>query len=95
MDVASNGLPGEFALFGEDASRVVLACDPGQLVGIKQIAEKHGLLVDMLGETGGAAVEIKVDGRDAISAAVNELSEVYEAALERALRTEAAAVAAD
>jgi hypothetical protein len=49
----------------------------------------------MLGETGGAAVEIKVDGRDAISAAVNELSEVYEAALERALRTEAAAVAAD
>jgi phosphoribosylformylglycinamidine synthase len=95
VDVASNGLPAEFALFGEDASRVVLACDPAQLVGIKQIAEKHGLSVDMLGETGGAAVEIKVDGRDAISAAVNELSEVYEAALERALRTEAAAVAAD
>jgi len=93
VDVASNGLPAEFALFGEDASRVVLACDPAQLPGIKQIAEKHGLLVDMLGETGGAAVEIKVDGRDAISAAVNGLSEVYEAALETALRTEPEAVA--
>jgi phosphoribosylformylglycinamidine (FGAM) synthase-like enzyme len=93
VDVASNGLPAEFALFGEDASRVVLACDPAQLVGIKQIAEKHGLSVDMLGETGGTAVEIKVDGRVAISARVNELSEVYESGLETALRTEPEAVA--
>jgi phosphoribosylformylglycinamidine synthase II len=95
VDVASNGLPAEFALFGEDASRVVLACDPGQLAGIKQVAGKRGLSVDVLGETGGAAVEIKVDGRVAISAPVSELSEAYESALERALRTEAAAVAAD
>jgi phosphoribosylformylglycinamidine synthase II len=93
VDVASNGLPVEFALFGEDASRVILACDPAQLAGIKQIAEKHGLLVDRLGETGGAAIEIRVDGRDAISAAVNELNQVYESALETALRTEPEAVA--
>ena len=93
VDIASNGLPAEFALFGEDASRVILACDPTQLAGIKQVAGKHGLSVDVLGETGGAAMEIKIDGRIAISAAVNELSEVYESALERALRTEPEAVA--
>src|SRR5215813_13338087 len=93
VDIASNGLPAEFALFGEDASRVILACDPTQLAGIKQVAGKHGLSVDVLGETGGAAIEIKIDGRIAISAAVNELSEVYESALERALRTEPEAVA--
>ncbi len=33
VDVASGGLPAEFALFGEDASRVVLACDPNQPAG--------------------------------------------------------------
>jgi phosphoribosylformylglycinamidine synthase len=93
VDVVSNGLPAEFALFGEDASRVLLACDPAQLAGIKQIAVKHGLAVDVLGETVPGQVEIKVDGRVAISASVDELSEAYEAALEKALQTEPEAVA--
>jgi phosphoribosylformylglycinamidine synthase subunit PurL len=95
VDVASNGLPSEFALFGEDASRAVLACDPGRLAGIKQVASKHGLSLDLLGETVSGHVEIRVDGRVEISAAVGELSEAYESALERALRTEPEAVAAD
>src|SRR5437588_2309810 len=43
VDVASHGLPAEFALFGEDASRVVMSCDPAQLAGIKQVAAKPGL----------------------------------------------------
>jgi phosphoribosylformylglycinamidine (FGAM) synthase-like enzyme len=92
VDVASNGLPAEFALFGEDASRVVLACDPARLAGIKQIAAKHGLAVDVLGETVPGQVEIKVDRRVAVSARVGELSEAYESALEQALRTEPEAV---
>jgi phosphoribosylformylglycinamidine synthase subunit PurL len=95
VDVASGGLPAEFALFGEDASRVVMACDPAQLSGIKQIAAKHGLVVDVLGETIPEQVEIKLDGRIMISAPVAELREVYESALESALRTESATVAAD
>jgi len=41
------------------------------------------------------AVEIKLDGEMVISASVAELREVYESALERALRTEPVAVAAD
>jgi phosphoribosylformylglycinamidine synthase len=93
--VASSGLPAEFALFGEDASRVVLACDPTHLPGIKQIAAKHGLAVDVLGETGSDQIEIKLDGRVVVSASVAELREAYESALEKALRTEPAAVAAD
>jgi phosphoribosylformylglycinamidine synthase subunit PurL len=95
VDAPSNELPAEFALFGEDASRVVLACDPAQLPGIKEMAQKHGLFLDVLGETGGTDVEIKLDGRVVISASVTELSEAYETALERALRTEPEAVAAD
>ncbi len=95
VNVASNGLPPEFALFGEDASRVVISCDPVQLSGIKQIAAKHGLLLDVLGETVPEQVEIKLDGRVVVSASVSEVRDVYESALERALRTEPEAVAAD
>jgi hypothetical protein len=63
------------------------------LAGIKQVAAKHGLAVDLLGETVSGQVEIKVDGRVAISASVDELSGEYESALEKALRTEPEVVA--
>jgi phosphoribosylformylglycinamidine synthase subunit PurL len=95
VDLTSNELPAEFALFGEDASRVILACDPARLAGIKQVAVKHRLAADVLGETISGQVEIRLDGRVVISATVDELNEAYESALEKALRTELEAVAAD
>jgi phosphoribosylformylglycinamidine synthase len=85
----------EFMLFGEDASRVVLSCDPIQLPRIKQVAEEYGVFADVLGETGSDRVEIAVDSQSVISASVAELREEYEGVLERALRTEPRVVAAD
>jgi phosphoribosylformylglycinamidine synthase len=78
----------EFLLFGEDASRVVLSCDPIHLPRIKQVAEEYGVFAHVLGETGSDRVEISVDGQPVISASVAELRAAYEGALERALRTE-------
>ena len=95
VDLASNGLPAEFVLFGEDASRVVVACDPAHLAGIKQTAGRHGVAVDVLGETVGDAVEIKLDGNVVIAASVAELRGIYESALEKTLRSDPALVAAD
>jgi phosphoribosylformylglycinamidine synthase len=95
VDVASNELPAEFALFGEDASRVVMSCDLSQLSGIKQIAANYGLSLDVLGETVPEQVEMKLDGRVVVSVSVSELRDGYESALEKALRTEPEAVAAD
>ena len=91
----SGGLPSEFALFGEDASRVVIACDPAQLSRIKEVAAKHGLSADALGETGSDRIEIKLDGRVVISGSVAELRDAYESALESALRADPELVAAD
>jgi phosphoribosylformylglycinamidine synthase subunit PurL len=85
----------EFLLFGEDASRVVLSCDPIHLPRIKQVAEEYGVFADVLGETGSDRVEIWADGQPVISASVVELREAYEGALERALRTEPGVAAAD
>jgi phosphoribosylformylglycinamidine synthase len=92
---ANNGLAPEFVLFGEDASRVVISCDPANVERIKEVATKYGILVEGLGETAAQNLEIKVDGRPAISASIAELRDVYENALEAALRSEPAWVAAD
>ena len=94
VDVASQGLPPEFVLFGEDASRVVISCDHSNLSGIQQIGVKYGLSLDMLGETAPEQLEIKLDGRVAVSAGVSELRKVYENALEAALQAEPTTVGA-
>ena len=95
VNLASNGLPTEFVLFGEDASRIVLSCDPGNVSRIRQIAEKHGIEADVLGETIPERLELSLDGQVFVSAAVSGLTAAYESALESALRTEPEAVASD
>jgi phosphoribosylformylglycinamidine synthase len=95
VNLASKGLPPEFVLFGEDASRVLLSCDPAHLPRIQQLAGEYGLFADVLGETGGERVEIALDGKRVVSAAIAELNEAYESALEKALRAEPGTVAAD
>jgi phosphoribosylformylglycinamidine synthase len=93
--VAQGKLAPEFVLFGEDASRIVISCDPANVARIKEVAGKHGISADVLGETVSGNLEIKVDGHAVIAASIAELRDVYENALEQALRAEPAAVAAD
>jgi phosphoribosylformylglycinamidine synthase II len=95
VNVASSGLPAEFALFGEDASRIVVSCDPAQLSRIKEVAGKHGVAADVIGETIPDRLEVSLDGKPLISAVISELSQVYESALESALRTDPELVEAD
>jgi phosphoribosylformylglycinamidine synthase II len=95
VNLASNGLPAEFVLFGEDASRIVLSCDPDHVARIQRIAEKYGIAADVLGETIPERLEIYLDGRLVVSSAVAELNLAYEAALESTLRTDPELVAAD
>jgi phosphoribosylformylglycinamidine synthase subunit PurL len=95
VNFASNGLPAEFALFGEDASRIVLSCDPENLSRIQEIAEKNGIAADVLGETIPERLEISLDGQVIVSAAVGDIDQVYESALESILRTDPELVAAD
>ena len=95
VKLASNGLPAEFALFGEDASRIIVSCDPASLTRIQEIAGRHGIAADVIGEAIPARLEIALDGKPVISAAISELREAYENALESALRTDPELVAAD
>ena len=95
VDLTSLGLPPEFVLFGEDASRVVISCDRENFGRIQRVAVKYGITAELIGETAPERVEIKLDGRTVVSAAVAELREVYEGALEKALRTDVEPMAAD
>jgi phosphoribosylformylglycinamidine synthase len=90
VDLSSQGLAPEFVLFGEDASRIVISCDPANLAGIKEVAAKQGIAADRIGETGSSNVEIKIDGRVVVAASIAELRDVYENSLERALRSDMA-----
>jgi phosphoribosylformylglycinamidine synthase len=94
VKLASNALPAEFVLFGEDASRVLVSCDPENLGRIKEVAGKYGVTADPIGETIPEKLEILVDGRVVVSASVAALCDTYEAALENAVRTEPESVAA-
>jgi len=95
VNIASNGLPAEFSLFGEDASRILLSCDPSRVARIQKIADESGIAAEVIGETIPERLEVSVDGRVIVTASVSDLSIAYESALESALRAEVEAVAAD
>jgi phosphoribosylformylglycinamidine synthase subunit PurL len=94
VNLTSSGLPAEFVLFGEDASRILLSCDPAKASRIQQVAEKCGVAADVLGETTADRLEISLDDRVVVSASVSELSQAYEGALESALQADPELVAA-
>jgi phosphoribosylformylglycinamidine synthase subunit PurL len=95
VNLASNGLPAEFVLFGEDASRILLSCDPTNVSRIQQVAEKSGIAAHNMGETIPERLEIFLDGQQVVSATISHLEQIYESALESTLRTDPELVAAD
>jgi phosphoribosylformylglycinamidine synthase II len=95
VNLASNGLPAEFVLFGEDASRIMLSCAPESVSRIQEIAKKHGIAADVLGETIPERLEISLDRNVVVSTDISELNQAYETALESTLRTDVELIAAD
>jgi phosphoribosylformylglycinamidine synthase subunit PurL len=90
IDLNSNGIFAEGILFGESASRVVISCDPKKAEIIQQIAVRWGVRADRLGRTVPEKLEIRIDGKLAVSAKVSDLKQVWDTALMKALHTESA-----
>jgi phosphoribosylformylglycinamidine synthase subunit PurL len=95
LAIDSGGLEPEFVLFSEDASRIVVSSDPAKVGAVKEVAARHGIAAEMLGETIVERLEIRVDGRVVVSAEVSELEDFYERALESALHGKRSSAAAD
>ena len=88
VELASEGLSPEFVLFGEDPSRIVVSCDPAHLTRIKEVAGKHAVAADKIGETILDRLEVTLDGKAVITAAVSVLNQAYEGALQAALKSD-------
>ncbi len=95
VNLRSNGLPAEFVLFGEDASRLLVSCDPANVERIKQIADNFEISVDVIGVTIPDHFEISIDGSKAVSSSVSDLNLAYESAFEANLQSDTAEMAAD
>jgi phosphoribosylformylglycinamidine synthase II len=89
------GLFIEHTLFGEDASRIVVSCDPGHVARIKEVAGSFSVAADVIGETIPEILDIALDGKTVIQAPIAELEKAYEGALESALKSDPELVAAD
>jgi phosphoribosylformylglycinamidine synthase len=88
VDLSSYGLVPEFVLFGEDASRILISCDPANVGRIQEVAAKFGVSAEAIGNTIPEKFDIRVAGATVVSASVAELREVWAGALERALHVE-------
>ena len=89
VDLKSNGIFAEAVLFGEAASRILISCDPKKAANIQQIALKWGIRADRIGRTVPEQLLIRIDGKNAVSAKVSELRQVWDTALVKALHTDA------
>ena len=89
VDLNSNGIFAEGVLFGEAASRVVISCDPKKASIIQQTAVKWGVRADRVGRTIPEKLVVSIDGRQAVSAKVSDLRQVWDTALLKALHVDA------
>ncbi|HSE50449.1 MAG TPA: phosphoribosylformylglycinamidine synthase subunit PurL [Terriglobales bacterium] len=85
VNLSSNGQGAAAALFGEDASRVVISCDEKHVPAIQKSALEYGVAADLLGHTANEQFSVSLDGQPTVTAKVSELKEAWERALERAL----------
>lgn len=72
----------------------MISCDPTNVSRIREIAERHGIASDLLGETIPDVLQISLDGEAVASATISELNRVFESSLESTLRTDLELVAA-
>jgi len=95
VNLSSGGLFSEHSLFGEDASRILVSCDPSHVGRIKEVASNSGVTADVIGETIPEILEMSLDGKTVIQSSITDLEKAYEDALEAALKSDPELVAAD
>lgn len=89
VNLESQSVAAELSLFAENATRVVISCDPAHSANIQKKAQNSGLKAEKIGHTQAGKLEISVDGKLAISASVDELKETWATALQKSLHVEA------
>jgi phosphoribosylformylglycinamidine synthase len=97
VDLNGVGAPDErfsavTTLFGESASRVVVSVAPQQVPDLLSLAARERVPATRLGEVGGAAIRIAIDGVPAIETSVADAERVWSTAIESRLEPDHADV---
>jgi phosphoribosylformylglycinamidine synthase len=77
-----------FGLFAEPASTILATTHPSNLAAIEKLAGEYSFYAVRIGTTGGARLEITVDGQALISTPLDELRQPWAAALKATLHDE-------
>ena len=77
-------------LFGESASRVIVGVDPSKAADVLAKAAAAGVPAARIGTTGGAMIEIAVDGRPIIQCTLQEAEQRWATSLANHLAGRAA-----
>jgi phosphoribosylformylglycinamidine synthase len=88
INLTSWGLPREFVLFGEDASRIIVTCVTENAGRLREIAVEYGVSAEVIGETLADTLEIAIDGATVVASPVFVLCDVWAHALKRALHVD-------
>jgi phosphoribosylformylglycinamidine synthase II len=88
VSLISANLALESVLFGEDATRVLISCDPEKVERIQQVSAKFGLNAQQIGSVTGTNLRISVDGETVLREPVSALKQSWAESLERALHVE-------
>jgi phosphoribosylformylglycinamidine synthase len=68
-------------LFGESAGRVIVSADPAHRDALRTLAEERGVPLKVIGTTGGARLQVSVDGERAIDCTVAEAEQLWSSSL--------------
>ena len=83
---AVEGISGAFAvnatLFGESASRIVVSVRPDDRERLMALAVEHGVAAQLIGETGGHRIALKVDGKMVLDAEAAAAERAWATAIE-------------
>jgi phosphoribosylformylglycinamidine (FGAM) synthase-like enzyme len=69
-------------LFGESASRVVVSVRPDDRERLMALAAEHGVAAQLIGETGGKRIALKVDGKMVLDAGAAAAERAWATAIE-------------
>jgi phosphoribosylformylglycinamidine synthase subunit PurL len=85
IDLSAADLSGAAVLFGETPSRIVISFAPENLEKIKETAASNKCPLEIIGKVAGTELKIRIGATEIVSAAVKELQNAWENALESQL----------
>jgi phosphoribosylformylglycinamidine synthase len=85
VEISSDGLRQDDALFGEAQSRILVSLDPSKLDSLIKLAAEHDVPLMVIGAVGGSNLIIDLDGSKIIDLKIEKIESAWRGSIEEAL----------